>query len=226
MKKIIVAANGPSAYSDNVPELEYVPSDSAIFRTNYFYLNDNDPLRYNVTDWFICEDVADCRAVRAVMRFGVAEPTIWLPGIHEKDVREIEKNHLAGFHIRIQREFAQLPEACRWEKDLAPFRPLMGSFAIAVAVGMQPETLVLCGHDLFMHPSKQTHAGSNKETRDWQTGFNRLYLLNQHRNHRLEGDIRYIRAALQAYKGHVICIGTVLRSIFAEEFPEWEWLEG
>ena len=187
-----------------------------------------DPLLYRVDDWFICEDVHDCRAVQAALCFRdeLNEPKIWLPGIDENKVHEIETNHLSGFDIRIQKTFARLPAACRWERDLAPERPLMGSFAIAVAVGMQPDELILCGHDLFQHPSKTTHAGAKAETRDWQSRFNREYLENRHRNHRLTGDIKYIRAALKEYRGKVTSIGTVLKNYFEPEFPDWEWLDG
>jgi len=231
LKKIIVAANGPSAYCpcfrDHVDWTIFEPT-SRIFRTNYFYLNDGDPLTYVVDDWFICEDVSDCRAVRAAARFGRPgfTPTIWLPGISEPAVRDIERNHLAGFDIRIQKTFAQLPAACRWERDLAPERPLMGSYALAVAVGMNPEKIILAGHDLFSHTSGETHAGTEKDTRDWQKSFNAEYLQNRHRNHRLRGDLRYIRSALRDYSGKVISFGTVLKKYFADEFPAWDWHEG
>jgi hypothetical protein len=228
LKRIIVAGNGPSAYSDAVREWKLYPYDNSetrVFRTNYFFLTDGDPLDYAVTDWFICEDVADCRAVRAAYRFGALRPTIWIPGIHEKDVHDIETNHLAGFDLRVVRTFARLPAACRWDRDLAPERPLMGSFALAVAVGMEPDEIFLCGHDLFQHPSG-THAGAVAETRNWQAAFNEQYLANVHRNHRLTGDVKYIRAALRSYGGTVTAVGTVLAKYFREEFPAWTWLDG
>lgn len=238
MKTIVVAGNGPSAQDDKIGMLVPQPetTNALIFRTNYFFLPENDMLNHCVDGWFICEDVNDCRAVKAFVH-GVEwggetalvgatwRPTIWLPGIHMDKVDKIRDNHLAGFDIRVQKE-ANLPAACRWERDLVPYRPLMGSFAIAVAVGMQPDELILCGHDLFQHPSGNTHGSSSKETRDWQTQFNLEYIENHHRNHRLDGDLKYIGDALRAYRGQVTAVGSVLASYFRDEFPEWTWLEG
>jgi len=243
MKRIIVAANGPSAYCEEFKKYcdETLLMDSKTFRTNYFYLNDGDPLGYNVTDWFICEDVGDCRAVRGFMRghhtassdymggypFAMHEkPTIWLPGINKRMIDEIDQNHLNGYDIRLQREFSRLPDACRWDKDLAPERPLMGSFALAVAVGFQPEEIVLAGHDLFSHPSGFSHAGTEKETRNWQTDFNSQYLGCVHRNHRISGDLKYIKAALSAYRGKVVSFGTPLKRFIADEFTEHMFIDG
>jgi len=229
-KRIIVAGNGPSAYAEPVREWSAFaddPDSTRVFRTNYFFLRDGDPLDYAVDDWFICEDVADCRAVRAACRFSDLRPTIWLPGLNKRNIiAEIEENHLAGLCVRVQRLFPRLPAACRWEEDLAPERPLMGSFALAVAVGMNPEEILICGHDLFRHPSGNSHAGTALEAREWQADFNAAYLANVHRNHRLSGDVKYIRAALSAYGGKVSCVGTALAEIFRDEFPEWTWLEG
>jgi len=234
--RIVVVGNGPSAYSAGAKSSECRSWEyNRIFRTNYFFLNAGDPFEYNVSDWFICEDVHDCRAVRAWDRAGslpdtyyYKRPTIWIPGLHKKDVHAIETNHLAGFDVRVQKTFAKLPAACRWERDLRPYRPLMGSYAIAVAVGMQPDELFLCGHDLFKHESKQTHAGASAETRDWQTDFNKQYLLNRHRNHRLDGDVEYIGNALRAYEGKLSAVGSVLKKYFAKEFASrnWDWIEG
>jgi hypothetical protein len=229
-KKIIVAGNGPSAYADAVREWLPIANDrewTRVFRTNYFFLRDGDPLDYSVSDWFVCEDVADCRAVRAACRFGGIRPKIWIPGVNKRGIiPEIETNHLAGLCVRLQRTFPRLPDACRWDRDLAPERPLMGSFAIAVAVGMQPDELFLCGHDLFFHSSGDSHAGSALESRDWQADFNSQYLGNVHRNHRLSGDVNYIRAALSSYRGKVSCVGTVLGDLFRDEFPSWTWIDG
>jgi len=224
MSAIIVAANGPSALSERVKAW---PTDlSRVFRTNYFFLPEDDPLDYRVHDWFICEDIADTRIVRAAMRFGNIHPTIWIPGITESRVNEIETNYLAGFPLRVQKTFAGLPARCRWERDLVPERPLMGSFAIAVAVGMQPDELFLCGHDLFSHPSKQNHGGLEKNVRPWQDEFVREYITNTHRNHRLSGDLKYIQNALDCYGGHVVSVGTVLKNHFADRYPGWEWIDG
>lgn len=228
-KRIIVAGNGPSAYSKGARKWAKANGPTwygRIFRTNYFYLTDGDPLNYEVTDWFICEDANDCRAVRALYRFTDKRPTIWLPGLDERKVEAIETNHLLGIPIRLQRNFASLPAGCRWDRDLRPERPLMGSYAIAVAVAMQPEELFLCGHDLFRHPSKTTHAGAPGETRDWQTAFNKEYLENTHRNHRLTGDVKYIGAALQAYKGKLTSVGSVLAGYFRDKYAHWNWIEG
>jgi len=225
MKTIIVAGNGPSAQSEAVRDL-VVDQDDRVFRCNYFFLAPDDALGYVVDDWFICEAVEDCRAVRAAVQFGKIRPTIWVPGLSMEMVNEIETNHLTGLQIRVQKTFAQLPAATRWENDLAPYRPLMGSFALAVAVGMRPEKIVLCGHDLFLHPSKKTHGGLSKETRPWQTDFNKAYIENRHRNHQLRGDLKYIRAALDAYDGEVVSIGSVLAHYFAADFPSWTWLDG
>jgi len=230
MRTIIVSANGPSAYSKEshgvINSLDMI--NSKVFRTNYFFLNDGDPLKYKVTDWFICEDVSDCRAVRAAIRFSLPmnNLTIWMPGIDMKKITEIDSNHLKGFNLRLQCLFKNLPIDCRWEQDLRPERPLMGSLAIAIAVGMNPDTIILTGHDLFQHPSGTTHAGTDKQTRDWQDGFNKEYLTNTHRNHRLTGDLKYIENALKEYKGNVISCGTVLKRYFEFKFPQWTWLEG
>ena len=102
----------------------------------------------------------------------------------------------------------------------------MGSLAVAVAVGMKPDELFLCGHDLFRHPSGTTHAGSGQETRDWQNDFNTAYLANRHRNHRYSGDVKYIGAALREYRGKVYAIGSVLKQHFGKEFPSWKWFDG
>jgi hypothetical protein len=153
-------------------------------------------------------------------------PTIWVPGISRDAVLDIATNYLDGHVVRVQKCFPRLPAACKWERDLAPERPLMGSFALAVAVGMQPDEILLCGHDLFKHPSGNSHAGTALEARDWQQDFNAAYTLNIHRNHRFSGDVKYIRAALAAYRGKVSCVGSALAGIFRDEFPAWTWLEG
>lgn len=226
MSKIIVAGNGPSCQSPDVSAFLGGGVDR-VFRTNYYFMPERDPLLCSITDWFICEVESDCRCVRALSKWSPDDrPRIWFPGIDMDFVRLADETHLRGYDVRVQREFARLPAACRWEKDLRPFRPLMGSFAIAVAVGFKPDEICICGHDLFMHPSGGSHGGMSFDTRPWQRSFNEQYVNNTHRNHRVKGDVDYIRKALREYKGHVRCVGTVLREIFRDEFPEWEWKEG
>jgi len=212
-----------------------------IFRTNYFFLSEQDTLDYACTDWFICQhDPSDFRACVAFMRgietHGGAGRSIvdapcfrfWIPGIDAHYSSAEVSKRLDGADVRVQRHFPRLPPACRWEQDLAPERPLMGSFALAVAVGMQPDELYVCGHDLFQHPSKRNQGGMDHDTRPWQQDFVSEYVSNRHRNHTLRGDLKYIRAALDAYEGHLVCCGTVLKEYFARDYAarEWEWIDG
>lgn len=235
MKKdiIIVAGNGPSSQSQLVSTWPPISlgCQLSIYRTNYFFEPRADALDYMVSDWFICQhDPADLRAYRAAIvmaRGGLEDVTFWIPGLEERslDVDEVCKR-LGGARVAIQKDFPYLPQMCRWDQDLAPERPLMGSFALAVAVGRQPKELYICGHDLFMHPSKKNHGLMEYNTRSWQDDFVRDYLSNRHRNHTLRGDIKYIRAALSAYQGELHCVGTVMKNLFEDEFPHWEWKDG
>lgn len=102
----------------------------------------------------------------------------------------------------------------------------MGSFALAVAVGMQPDELLICGHDLFRHPSGANQGGTDHDTRPWQSQFVKEYLANSHRNHTLRGDVKYIRSALSEYNGDMTCVGSVLRDLYAAEFPGHTWMKG
>jgi len=228
---IVVAGNGPSSQADRVCHFPW--PHARTFRTNYFFLPVEDALGGWVTDWFLCEAPEDCRAAVAFLRGAdcysdnrTPAVSFWFPGIRPDICQELATNHLDGFPVRLQKAYPRLPAACRWETDLAPYRPLMGSFAIAVAVGMQPAELYLCGHDFFQHETGASHGGVAKDTRSWQQSFNAEYLEERHRNHRLSGDVRYIREALRAYRGHVVCVGSVMKKLYAEEFPAWEFLDG
>lgn len=221
---IIVAGNGPSAQDEQVGA--WAESEARVFRTNHFYLPDSDRLNYRVDDWFICEDVWHCRMVKAWLRGGGYRPRLWMPGLNMAWCENAQCRHLAGESIQIQKRFAQLPIRCRWEYDLMPERPLMGSYALAVAVGMRPKVIMICGQDLFMHKSNASHGGLDFDTRAWQQSFNQQYIANEHRNHTLRGDLKYIGAALADFKGHVICVGSVMKEYFEKKFPQWEWQEG
>lgn len=236
--KIVVAGNGPSAITPLISE--WLGLNPRIFRTNYFTEMDYDPLNYNVHDWFVCQnDPGDYRVCTAFLRgyakglanCGVKQktpgPVFWIPGIEERSMPPHEvSQRLHGAHVRVQKWFPHLPVACRWQKDLSPERPLMGSVALAVAVGMQPAEIYICGLDLFQHPGGMNHAGLDHDTRPWQAKFDEEYLANKAKCHTLRGDLKYIRAALEAYGGKVICVGSVMKRYFADDFKKWEWLEG
>lgn len=225
METIVVAGNGPSAQALGV---EMRRSSICVMRVNYFFLPDHDALDYACTDWFICQhDRGDLRNVIAYTRHMPDKPTIWIPGIETRGSLPIEeiRKQLPGFTVRVQREFGRLPAACRWERDLAPQRPLMGSYALAVAVGMQPDRIVACGMDLFAGTEGGSfQGGTTSDTRgEWQNQFAVEYRENRHRNHTLRGDIKYIGAALDAYKGELICYGAEMKRLFAERYKEREW---
>jgi hypothetical protein len=231
VSRIVVAGNGPSAQAE--PVRAWADRSGRFFRANYFFLPPNDALRYRVDDWFVCQhDPADLRAavafVRGQNKSGQPNVVFWLPGTTEKCMTPEECQTRLGAEVRIQKTFAGLPVGCRWSQDLAPERPLMGSFAIAVAVGMKPDELYLCGHDLFQNRG-QPHGGVNHSTRGaWQDEFIEAYLSNAHRNHTLRGDLKYIRAALQEFRGKAVICGSVLRLHFEQEFADrgWEWIDG
>ena len=232
--RIIVAGNGPSAQTDVVRQ--WADTDAAcVMRMNYFFLPDRDALNYRCTDWWVCQhDEGDLRACVAYMRgrslggcCDGTQITFWVPGLTERNMSPGEcAERLGGADVRVQRLNANLPPACRWDCDMAPQRPLMGSFALAVAVGMQPDELWICGHDLFLHSSKQNQGGMKHDTRSWQKSFVAEYTCNIHRNHTLRGDLRYIGLALAAYRGHLTCCGSVLKQFFGAIYPQWTWLEG
>jgi len=227
--RIMVAGNGPSAQVPGVRALAESGRFDRVFRTNYFFLPARDALDYQCSDWFVCEEIEDYRCARAWCAaratLGGVLPTIWMPGLRADRIAAAEK-HLPTARLQIQRLASYLPAGCRWDRDQAPERPLMGSFALAVAVGLQPAELCICGIDLFQHPGKGHHGGVSYDTRAWQDEFVRQYLINRHRNHTLRGDLKYIRSALSEYQGRVICVGSVMRHYFADEFPAWEWIDG
>jgi len=101
----------------------------------------------------------------------------------------------------------------------------MGSFALAVAVGMKPEAIMFCGSDLFAEKENGSYQGGTAiDTRGkWQDEFAELYRSNKHRNHTLRGDIKYIQGALDAFDGELICFGAEMKRIFADRYAGKGW---
>ena len=212
-RQIAVIGNGLS--SDGAELL--VDSDYRIFRINHWYLNGG-----HCDDWFVGEHPEIIHAVAAYMYLREDKPTIWMPGL-SGDAIERNQKTLHGCPIRIQKHFPHLPAHCRWDKDPRPRRPLTGSLALAVAVGMQPDELFISGMDLYQHP-KGDYAGMKPP--DSTDIFPRLYCTNSHGNHSLLADLRYIRNALDAYKGKLTCVGSVMKKYFADDYKGWEWIDG
>lgn len=222
-KRIFLICNGPS--SDALPVRAWPGIDGTGFRVNHWPLNDGGTFGLRCHHWFVGEHPEAWLPIVAAKTFHVGfRPTIWLPGINPDKCSEIQKQ-IVPFSLRIQRMFKDLPAACRWEADPRPRRPLMGSLALAVAVGMQPEELYLAGMDLYQHPSGKEYTSETKPP-DHRDDFVDLYLANRHGNHNLLGDLRYIRKALDAYSGKLTCVGTVMKKRFGADYPEWNWLEG
>lgn len=225
-KKIFLIGNGPSASDFRVRR--WTAPDGLVFRVNHWALNDGGPIGFCCDHWFVGEHPEAWLPVVAARAFDVQHdtipPTIWLPGVNSDKCREIQKQ-IVPWPVRIQRTFKELPAACRWEADPRPRRPLNGSLALAVAVGMQPDELYVAGLDLYQHPSGKEYISDTKPP-DHVDNFAELYCSNQHGNHNLIGDLRYIRKALDAYSGKLTCVGTVMKQRFGAQYPKHNWLEG
>ena len=224
MKRIILIANGPS--SENITVRGWRDTEGKVFRLNHWTLNRGGSMGFRCDDWFIGEHNESWLPVVAAKTYANIEslwPQVWVPGLNFTKCTEIQKQ-IKPWSLRVQKEYQHLPPHCRWDKDPAPMRPTTGSLALAVAVGMQPEQLYIAGMDLYQHPAGDY--GSGVKPPDFTDEFKDAYLNGLHGNHCLVADLRYIRAALSAYKGHVVCVGSVMKQKFGMQFQEWEWIDG
>jgi hypothetical protein len=208
-EKIALICNGPSA--------KLVDGLDKTFRVNHWYLSGGE-----CTDWFIGEHSEIVHAAAAYTFSRENKPTIWFPGL-SGDAIERNSESLRGCTIRIQKHYQQLPALCRWDSDPRPRRPLTGSLALAVAVGMQPAELYLSGMDLYRHSRGDYVVMRPPDSTDQ---YQEAYLAGTHGNHSLLADLRYIRNALDAYSGKLICIGSVMKKYFANDYKRWEWYDG
>lgn len=209
-KKIALICNGPSAQID-------VAADSRVFRVNHWYLTGG-----RCDQWFIGEHSEIVHAAAAYCFDRGNKPVIWMPGL-SGDAIERNQKVLKGCSIRVQKHFQHLPALCRWSGDQRPRRPLTGSLALAVAVGMQPDELFVSGVDLYQHKNGDY---INIRPPDNIPDYKNQYLSNTHCNHSLLADLRYIKNALDAYSGKLTCIGSVMKKYFAKEYKRWEWCDG
>lgn len=221
MKRISLVCNGPSSRSKNA--FTIVGSDRR-FAVNHYYLN--SAYQSRPTDWFVGEHVEAWNPVAAAASVYSpnSPPTVWLPGLNPAKCEKI-RDVLAPWPVRLQRVFVDLPAQCRWEEDPRPMRPLTGSLALAVAVGLQPEELYVSGMDLYQHASGDDYA-SGVRPPDNPEYFRDVYLSGTHVNHCFRADREYIRRALDAYQGKLICVGSVMKNIFSRHYKKWMWLDG
>jgi len=220
VQRIAVIGNGPSSEQ---PRVRNWQGTNRVFRVNHWYLNGGGMFGRPCTDWFIGEHP---EIVHTAAAFGFdrrKKPTLWMPGL-SGDAITRNQEVLKGYHIRIQKHYQNLPALCRWDKDPRPRRPLTGSLALAVAVGMQPNELFVCGMDLYQHQKGRTATAMLPP--DSTDMFEQQYLTNSHGNHALLADLRYIRCALEAFKGRLVCVGSVMKRYFADDFTKWEWIDG
>jgi hypothetical protein len=215
LREIALTCNGPSAVTAT-------PKGATVFRVNHWYLQGG-----KCDDWFIGEHSEIVHAAAAFIagqkQRGLRDkPVIWMPGLSGEAIERNQKLFV-GCTIRIQKHFQHLPALCRWDTDPRPRRPLMGSWALAVAVGMQPEVLYLSGMDLYQHEKGDYTSIKPPDNRD---GAKEAYLSNTHGNHSLLGDLKYIRSALDAYSGKLVCVGSVMKRYFADDYKKWEWIDG
>ncbi len=223
-ERILLLCNGPSGQW--TPQIRNFGLTATTFRVNHWYLDGG-----YCNHWFVGEHreawlpvVAQKHVLDALKDFDYTPPTVWLPGLNLDTCREIQRI-LHPWPLRVQRFYDDLPAACRWNEDPRPRRPLNGSFALAVAVAMKPDELMIAGMDLYQHPSGRGYA-SGVNPPDHAPHYAQMYAQNLHGNHNLISDLKYIRAALEAYAGKVICIGSVMKNYFARDFPQWEWHDG
>lgn len=221
--RIVVAGNGPSAQARAVEE--WAEMDARFFRCNYF-LDVKDVLRGRCDDWLIAQSEQVLFSVVCTYMHFRRDVQIWVAGLQRGYQPDYISSRLWGAPIRVQRHFVDLPAGCRWDQDLAPDRPMAGSLAIAIGVGMQPAELYLCGHDLHQHPSGTQYI--HYQAIDNARGEDRWsqYHANTAKIHSIRGDLRYIQAALDGYNGHLTCVGSVMKRHFADRYPQWEWMEG
>ena len=224
MKRIILIANGPS--SEDFAVRGWRDIEGEVFRINHWALNNGGGIGPRCDHWFVGEHNEGWLPVVTAKTYGSIEelwPQVWVPGLNFSKCVEIQKQ-IRPWSLRVQKEYQRLPAHCRWDKDQAPMRPTTGSLALAVAVGMQPDELYIAGMDLYQHPDG--HHGSGVKPPDFNERFVDDYLSGSHGNHCLVADLRYIRAALNAFKGHVVCVGSVMRRKFGMQFKDWEFIDG
>jgi len=208
-RKIAVIGNGISQVPPPLDVWRY-------FRINHWYLQGG-----LCDDWFVGEHPEIVHAVAAYLYGREEKPAIWMPGLSGDAIERNQKTLRCS--IRLQKYFQHLPALCRWDKDPRPRRPLTGSLALAVAVGYQPEELFVTGFDLYQHPQGDYHGIKPPDSRDT---FKQQYMTNTHCNHSLLADLRYIRNALDAYRGKLTCVGSVMKKYFADDYKKWEWIDG
>jgi hypothetical protein len=208
--KIALIANGPSARVETDAD--------KVFRTNHWYLQGG-----TCTDWFIGEHSEAVHAAAAYCYGRDEKPIIWFPGLSGDAIFNASRC-IKGASIKVQKHFQHLPALCRWDSDPRPRRPLMGSWALAVAVGMQPDVLEVSGIDLYQHANGDY--STPLKPPDNRAGSGEAYLQGLHPNHGLLGDLRYIRHALDAFSGKLVCHGSVMKKYFANDYKRWEWYDG
>jgi len=220
IKRIIVLGNGPSRKAYPRP----IETDDQVFCINHWYAQEN-PL--TCTDWMIGEHNEAVLPViaykTALATAGKIGGTIWLPGLNMDRCEKI-RDAVKPLPVRIQRLFTGLAPRCRWEADPKPRRPLNGSLALAVAAGMQPDELIVAGIDLYQHPGGSYNTAIPPP--DYTDAFPRQYTTNQHHTHNLIADVKYIRHALESYKGKLICYGSAMKRLYSESFKQWEFCDG
>jgi hypothetical protein len=218
MKRIVLIANGPSGDSVDVRTWRLI--DAEVIRVNHWYVNAGGAMGSRCDHWFIGEHreswlpLASANLISGNSYF----PQVWCPGFCSKKCAEIQK-HIKPRVLRVQKE-ADLPFHCRWTTDPAPMRPTNGSLALALAVSMRPDELFIAGIDLYSHSSKVTHSVVPP---DFQ-GVDNYY--QGRGNHNIIADLRYIRAALSDFSGHVVCVGSTLKRKMGLHFPKWDWRDG
>ena len=224
MKRIFLIGNGPS--SDNIIVRGWRLESGRVFRINHWSTSRGGAFGLRCDDWFVGEHSESWLPVVAAKTYAEASynpPRVWLPGLN-MDKCEYIRKQVEPWPVNIQRETPNLPAACRWVKDQAPMRPTTGSLALAVAVSLQPDELYICGIDLYQHPAGSY--GSGVKPPDYRDDYAERYLSSCHGNHSVVADLRYIRSALEAFKGKLICVGSVLKKKMSPQFTNGEFIDG
>jgi len=139
----------------------------------------------------------------------------WFIGEHAEIV------HAAAAFIAGQRQRGLQDKPVIWFPGLSG--DAIERNSAVLAVGYQPEVLYLSGMDLYQHEKGDYTSIKPPDNRD---GAKEAYLSNTHGNHSLLGDLKYIRSALDAYSGKLVCVGSVMKRYFADDYKKWEWIDG
>ncbi|HUU94405.1 MAG TPA: hypothetical protein VM487_01600 [Phycisphaerae bacterium] len=224
---LVVSGCGPSACAAAVADLDL--STANVMRVNSWHMAERDCMDWKCDHWVIAEDQPGfVLAYRAWCLGHDPRPQLWYPG-HATARRNADfMRHMERFGARAQNNHWNLPDRSKWEGDLAPRRPLTGSFAIALGVALDPLHLILCGHDFYQGDAAETYAGGS--TFDTLGGerdtFRQRYLNGGTPNHSLMADVCYISDALAGFKGTVTAIGSAFERIFKPMFPDATYLPG